>query len=392
MSRVKANWRRVAVWFDGFKKAGEGWKYLQSWENPGATIGTMAGLTSICCYPHVTISLALTGLVLFMVLAYPKQDVGKPRPMEPDPDAEDDEDDEVILPITSPHHSTSSQLRGVISAPDGLMTVVERECCGRLGTEYVHSRGADACMLLPQDNELQGTMVTRLQRRVDGMQKIALKVQNVLDDVASALERCNGLICWADPNASAFFLLIATSWALLIAVLGLHTVLSALLCWMVSPHLLSSCASSIDAPCSRLGIFTAPHSTCPWPQLRCCVISIPHHAPLQVSYFAHFVMMMKLAWWWPVMLPCRAHCPSSCSPFWMHLYAQHNTSLGCCAAAASFPARGQAAAACQLHRPPADQGRPDHLTAALTTNAEVPSSMSRRHCQHSQGWQILSSP
>ena len=33
MSRVKANWRRIATWFDGFKKAGEGWKYLQSWEN-----------------------------------------------------------------------------------------------------------------------------------------------------------------------------------------------------------------------------------------------------------------------------------------------------------------------------------------------------------------------
>ena len=91
-------------------------------------------------------------------------------------------------------------------------------------------------MMPLQDNELQGTLVTRLQRRVDGMQKIALKVQNVLDDVAGALERCNGLICWADPNASTFFLLIATSWALLIAVLGLHTVLSALLCWMVSPH------------------------------------------------------------------------------------------------------------------------------------------------------------
>ena len=93
MSRVKANWRRVAVWFDGFKQAGKGWKYLQSWVNPGATIGTMAGLTSICCYPHITLSLALTGLVLFMVLAYPKQDVGKPRPMEPDPDAEEAEDD-----------------------------------------------------------------------------------------------------------------------------------------------------------------------------------------------------------------------------------------------------------------------------------------------------------
>ena len=30
----------------------------------------------------------------------------------------------------------------------------------------------------PQDNELQGTLVTRLQRKVDGMQKIALKVCN----------------------------------------------------------------------------------------------------------------------------------------------------------------------------------------------------------------------
>ena len=67
MSRVKANWRRIATWFDGFKKAGEGWAYLQSWENPGATIGTMAALSGICCFPHVMVSLALTGLVIFMV-------------------------------------------------------------------------------------------------------------------------------------------------------------------------------------------------------------------------------------------------------------------------------------------------------------------------------------
>lgn len=88
-----------------------------------------------------------------------------------------------------------------------------------------------------QDNELQGTLVTRLQRKVDGMQRIALKVQNVLDDVASVLERCQGLICWADPNASAFFLLMGTAFALGVAVLGLHTILSFLLCWMVSPPL-----------------------------------------------------------------------------------------------------------------------------------------------------------
>lgn len=67
MSRVKANWRRIATWFDGFKAAGEGWSYLQSWESPPATIGTMAALTSVCCLPHIMLSLALTGLIIFMV-------------------------------------------------------------------------------------------------------------------------------------------------------------------------------------------------------------------------------------------------------------------------------------------------------------------------------------
>ena len=70
MSRVKANWRRIATWFDGFKAAGEGWRHLQSWENPPATIGTMAALTSVCCFPHIMVSLALTGLIIFMVRTY----------------------------------------------------------------------------------------------------------------------------------------------------------------------------------------------------------------------------------------------------------------------------------------------------------------------------------
>ena len=60
-----------------------------------------------------------------------------------------------------------------------------------------------------------------------------VQVQNVLDDVASILERCRGLVCWTDPTASTFFLLIGMTWALGVAVLGLHTILSGLLCWMV---------------------------------------------------------------------------------------------------------------------------------------------------------------
>ncbi len=98
-----------------------------------------------------------------------------------------------------------------------------------------------------QDNELQGTLVQRLQARVENMQRIALKVQNALDEIASALERVRAVVCWADPNASSFFLIIATVAALLVPLLGLHTLISFLLCWMVRPrHSCCMCLSEIN--------------------------------------------------------------------------------------------------------------------------------------------------
>lgn len=67
MSRTKAHWRRLSVWVEAGKEASEGWAYLQSWDNPPATIGTMAAMTALCCYPHITISLGATALVIYMV-------------------------------------------------------------------------------------------------------------------------------------------------------------------------------------------------------------------------------------------------------------------------------------------------------------------------------------
>lgn len=67
MSRTKAHWRRLSVWVESFKQMGEGWAYLQTWDNPPATMGTMAGMTALCCYPHITVSLAATALVIYMV-------------------------------------------------------------------------------------------------------------------------------------------------------------------------------------------------------------------------------------------------------------------------------------------------------------------------------------
>lgn len=67
MSRTKAHWRRLSVWVEGGKKAGEGWAYLQTWDTPPATLATMAGMTALCCYPHIIMSLAATALVFYMV-------------------------------------------------------------------------------------------------------------------------------------------------------------------------------------------------------------------------------------------------------------------------------------------------------------------------------------
>ena len=87
--------------------------------------------------------------------------------------------------------------------------------------------------LRAQDEELRSDLVSGLRARVEAMQRIALKVQNVLDEAACFLERGAALTSWADPTASALFLLVATAGALAIAALGLHTVLAALLCWLV---------------------------------------------------------------------------------------------------------------------------------------------------------------
>ena len=48
---------------------GEGWHHLQTWENPPATVGTMVAMTLLCCYPHIMVCLAATGLVFHMVSA-----------------------------------------------------------------------------------------------------------------------------------------------------------------------------------------------------------------------------------------------------------------------------------------------------------------------------------
>jgi hypothetical protein len=99
------------------------------------------------------------------------------------------------------------------------------------------------------------------------MQRIALKVQNVLDEIASFAERGLGVVTWADPNASAIFLLIAIAAALAIAALGLHTVLAVALCWLVRAALFLACRACMHAAlparfCTGVCAFSAQAHAC----------------------------------------------------------------------------------------------------------------------------------
>ena len=64
--------------------------------------------------------------------------------------------------------------------------------------------------------------------------RVALAVQNYLDDMANTLERLHATINWTDPKATLIFLFACLAIVLAIAAFSLPVVLSIGLCWTVS--------------------------------------------------------------------------------------------------------------------------------------------------------------
>ena len=60
-------------------------------------------------------------------------------------------------------------------------------------------------------------------------------MQNLLDDVATVLERLQALLTWQDPVATGACLVVLSVVAALVSVLGWRTVLSFALCFVVRP-------------------------------------------------------------------------------------------------------------------------------------------------------------
>lgn len=77
--------------------------------------------------------------------------------------------------------------------------------------------------------------VASLRRKYNSLLGVALTLQNLLDDVATQLERLHACITWQDPSATLLFIAFCAGAAMALALLGLPIVMASGFFWLVSP-------------------------------------------------------------------------------------------------------------------------------------------------------------
>ena len=77
--------------------------------------------------------------------------------------------------------------------------------------------------------------MANLRAKLDRLQRMGLQVQNVLDGVASVMERGGALLSWQDPSATLGVCVVLCGVAAIIFLLGLPTVLATVLCFVIRP-------------------------------------------------------------------------------------------------------------------------------------------------------------
>ncbi len=75
--------------------------------------------------------------------------------------------------------------------------------------------------------------VASLRRKYNKLLGVALTLQNLLDDVATQLERLHACITWQDPSATLLFIAFCACAAMALALLGLSIVMAIACFWLV---------------------------------------------------------------------------------------------------------------------------------------------------------------
>ncbi|MEW5313919.1 MAG: hypothetical protein WDW38_005450 [Sanguina aurantia] len=195
-SRIKLNLQRISTSLKMLTALGSWVGVVTSWEHPQASL-EVAGLIPLLCYSP---SLAMQVFLWLLVLAsYRQYLAGK---------------------------ATHAQLlSGVAAGVEG----------SSLAVVVMKNEEGEA---VQQEADIPLNSFAELRRKYDNLIEMALKAQNLFDNIASVLERFQALLSWRDSFASWIFLGTCAAAAMAIHIVGLSTVICIALMWQIRPPML----------------------------------------------------------------------------------------------------------------------------------------------------------
>jgi len=193
MSRAQVNILRIRLALSSLGKFKRWLSHIESWEKPWESAATCAGAVFLATRPSIVIPLLLVWLI-FSTLANRPAKAGLPLPMQHDPPG------------------------------------IESE-----------------------NTELEVSSAMDIRAKLEKLSRMALMVQNLLDSLASSLERFGSMVMWKDPIATAIFMLVLIMVSLVIYTLGLGWTLATVFLVLLRPPALRTVTPA--APASFIGKF-----------------------------------------------------------------------------------------------------------------------------------------
>eukprot|EP00195_Chlamydomonas_chlamydogama_P002415 CAMPEP_0202923282 /NCGR_PEP_ID=MMETSP1392-20130828/78368_1 /ASSEMBLY_ACC=CAM_ASM_000868 /TAXON_ID=225041 /ORGANISM="Chlamydomonas chlamydogama, Strain SAG 11-48b" /LENGTH=438 /DNA_ID=CAMNT_0049616959 /DNA_START=27 /DNA_END=1343 /DNA_ORIENTATION=- len=251
LSRTQQNWRRVMAVIAAVRPLQEWWRQVQSWRNPVLSTAVACGTMFWAVHPAQMSALLLLAFAAY--LYYLKSNVlgeavGQPAPMVDDLPAEPDDQASASAAVSGATEVTSPPASGtqtplLASGPGGASfsslpgsqqqaAPPQSSAASTLASLFgVGGGGAAVSSVVPLDT------FNSLKSQYDSVVGFLSTIQNVLDGVATVLERLQALLTWQDPTATYMLLLSLTATAAAIWLLGMPALIAASVLYDMRPPL-----------------------------------------------------------------------------------------------------------------------------------------------------------
>eukprot|EP00798_Chlamydomonas_sp_ICE-L_P006442 gene6442-3069_t len=196
LANVKRVWRSIS----GLLALLDGLQYIMSWKNPYLSVFAITVFGAFCLGPSVAVALLLCWLVL---VAHGNRQLANAMPGSHDVNAEIDSDDDSDIEAPARNRLPAAALK----------------------RQYDGNQAKDKAYQQP----------AALKRQYDGLIRVALFVQNLLDDIATGFERFAALMRWQDPVATMIFMGTCSVISIAFYLLGMSVLLALVGAFVLRP-------------------------------------------------------------------------------------------------------------------------------------------------------------